>query len=293
MRKFTLIFPLLLLAVACSSAVASNPTQTSSPTATPDVRPTATPITADTFESSSPTPARVATPQQSEDPFLTVLRPYPEDGAIGVTPHTTIQFELYREMPVVQVSISPDIQIERLQFKQNERSVKVASWTDLREGNYDPWQGYYYLYRPTSDLEPGTTYEVSVELGRVDHQGRQNTVVRTWQFTTSEITGADLSETVGLPRLISEGEGGHATGMFGELIVEDGCIYVGSNSWVPIFEDGTVWWEGGALFLRGNRFKIGETVFLGGSASEYRPDLNYAEPPAEECMVNGVFHNVQ
>jgi hypothetical protein len=212
------------------------------------------------------------------DPYLSIVDRYPVEGADGIPTESTIQFNLYDSLPVVRVSLSPDIELERV---DNEDAEPMG------------FIGEVYIYRPLAPLEPNTTYAVTLELSRSEDGDPSRSATYTWEFTTSDGSNEDFASHVVIPTVPSAGEGGDGALKQGALSVEGRCLWVGSRAQLPVFEAGTIWWEGDLLFLRGHRYGIGEEVPLGGGGDHNVENLSFVQEPDDSCGASTAWINVQ
>jgi hypothetical protein len=181
-------------------------------------------------------------------------------------------------MPIMSLSLSPEVPLEQVEFMQIGRRDPVAG------------EGELYLYRPRTPLAPTTTYEATLEIGYTDGTGQEHRATRVWQFTTSDVPKHDYANQVVLPLVPAPAEGFGAL-MQGELVVEGRCLYLsredGSKT-LPIFEEGTVWWEGDTFFYHGNRYEVGDTVAMGGGEVPLDSRMLIQEPDAS-CDTRSVW----
>jgi hypothetical protein len=205
---------------------------------------------------------------------LTVVERYPAEGAVGVSTHTTLEAVLYQAMPIVRLSISPEVPLERIDDVEAELVERI---------------GEVYLYRPLTPLLPDTSYEVTVEIGRVEG----DTVTRTWTFTTSGPSETDFAGQVVLPLLPNPGRGGLGAVTGGELTIEGRCLYLDNAGirTLPIFEEGAAWWEGDILFLRGHRHSVGDVVSLGGGETKDISGMQFVQGPDSSCDLQSIWVN--
>lgn len=120
--------------------------------------------------SSAVSPTSELSPTATLPPLLTGAHGfYPADGATNVSTDTFVEFLLSRPVPIVRISLSPDVPLGPAETTPSEFGGSQS-----------------YVYRPRSSLAPATTYEVTLEYGQVDEgTGGENTRVATWQFTTA------------------------------------------------------------------------------------------------------------
>jgi hypothetical protein len=93
-----------------------------------------------------------------------------------------------------------------------------------------------------------------------------------------------------------EGDGppaGPGALLSGELVATDRCLYLvdeRGTRWLPAFYAGTVSWERDALVLYGQRFEIGERIWVGGG--EASGDLPFLQEPHDSCDIRNVWAHI-
>jgi hypothetical protein len=188
-------------------------------------------------------------------------------------------------MPIMRLSLSPEVLLEQVEFGQGEDAAGP-----LVPDNPHAGEGDLYIYRPQSPLTPNTSYEATLEIGYTDGTGREHIATRVWSFTTSDLPKHDYASLVVLP-LVLAGEGGSGALIGGELVIDGRCLYLGhtdGSRTLPIFEEGTVWWEGDTLFLRGVRYEVGDYVMMGGGEIN-NPETATLQRPDDSCDTTSLW----
>jgi hypothetical protein len=104
----------------------------------------------------------------------------------------------------------------------------------------------------------------------------------------------ELANEPVLPAVESSGDGGGPGAlMSGQLLVVGRCLYlVMSESgvrWLPVFVANSVSWERDTLVFRGQKFKVGGRVSVGGGEFGYPGNRAFLQEPHSSCEVQNVW----
>jgi hypothetical protein len=98
-----------------------------------------------------------------------------------------------------------------------------------------------------------------------------------------------------LPTVEAGEPGGPGGLLVGELMLVNRCLYLVNPSgvrWLPVFYEGTVSWERGALVLYGQRFEVGERLWVGGGEGAVPGNFRFLQAPHDSCDTRNVWMHI-
>jgi hypothetical protein len=113
--------------------------------------------------------------------------------------------------------------------------------------------------------------------------------------STPLLTSTEPTNEPVLPTVESDEPGGFGALLSGALVVEDRCLYLVDEfgvRWLPVFKADTVSWERDTLVYRGQRFEIGERLWVGGGEASAPGNFPFLQAPHDSCDVRNIWLHI-